>query len=51
MNIIKKEEKNTVYNDIIVQYLFENKLKDLNGVRNGKSDLNCRIILLKVLGV
>ncbi len=39
MNIIKKEEKNTVYNDLIVQYLFENKLKDLKGVRNGKFDI------------
>lgn len=36
MNILNKEKKNNEYNDIIVKFMKDNNLKDLNGsIRKG----------------
>jgi hypothetical protein len=37
MSLKKNENKNTAYNDIIINFMLENNLSDLNkGVRKGK---------------
>lgn len=37
MSLKKKENKNTAYNDIIINFMLENNLSDLNkGVRKGE---------------